>query len=312
MAVAPIASGHPDYSASDQIPTLYAAETLVEFYNTSTYAAITNNDVEGQIKQKGDTVKIRTLPEIDVNDNVDGVPLKIQRPDPDSLSFTVDQEKYIAFQLGSVMKHQIDYDAMAKWADHGSRMLATGTNGVDPTILQSIYADAHEQLSGATAGAQGQFNFGVAGSPLAVTKSTAPDLFVDVSTAMDELNVPSDGRCAVIPPWLWGLLLKSDIKDSAMMGDERSVLRNGLVGEICGFKVYKSNNLATTSSGGHTASEVIFTHKLATAFAMQFTEKVIFDLGKDGFGKALKVLWVFGKKVVKPEALAHVHCYQGS
>jgi len=312
MAVTPIASGHPDYSDSDQIPTLYAAKTLVEFYRTSTYAAITNNDVEAEIKKKGDTVKIRTLPTFTNRDYVQDMPLVVEEPDPSSLSFTVDYAKYFSFKLGSIAAHQIDYDAMGKWSDHASRKMATGVNGVDETVLQTIYADAHSQLAGATAGKNGQFNFGVAGTPLAITKSTVIDLFVDVGTAMDELDVPPDGRKAVIPPWVNGLIKKSDLKDASLTGDDQSPIRNGRIGKINGFEVFVTNNLKDTSSGGHTATELIFTHQLATAFALQFTEKKVFDVGVAGFGQALKLLYVFGFKVVKPEALCHVHAYQGT
>jgi hypothetical protein len=48
----------------------------------------------------------------------------------------------------------------------------------------------------------------------------------------DEQNWPETGRWLVIPPWMRWLLVNSDLKNASLMGDEKSVMRNGRIGMI--------------------------------------------------------------------------------
>jgi len=56
-------SGHPDYSASGAskfIPEIWSGKLLVKFYDATVLPQISNTDYEGEIKNQGDKVYIRT------------------------------------------------------------------------------------------------------------------------------------------------------------------------------------------------------------------------------------------------------------
>jgi hypothetical protein len=77
----PVALGHPNYSqsgASMFIPELWSGKILVKFYASTVFGEIANTDYEGEIKNYGDKVVIRTTPDITINDYVVGQNLNYQ------------------------------------------------------------------------------------------------------------------------------------------------------------------------------------------------------------------------------------------
>jgi hypothetical protein len=57
---------------------------------------------------------------------------------------------------------------------------------------------------------------------------------------LDEGNIPTTDRFAIVPAWFHGLLLKDDrfVRSGTGRGDDR--LANGEVGEAAGFRILKS------------------------------------------------------------------------
>jgi hypothetical protein len=69
------------------------------------------------------------------------------------------------------------------------------------------------------------------------------------------------------------------------------------------FTLYVSNLLASSADS---ATEIVFGHKSAIAFASQIT-KVENLPNPNDFGQLIRGLNVYGFKVVKPEALGWIH-----
>lgn len=308
MAVFPVAAGHPDLSAN-YIPALYSANLIVEFYDATVLGAITNTDYEGKISQYGDKVVLRGFPTIDGFEYTKGMNIPYAKPvPPPVVELLIDKGWGWSFPINTVDVKQSDIDFVKKWAVHASE---TAKIHIDSNVLANVYGSVSAYNKGATAGAKSaSYNLGVAGTPLAVTKVNIPDIVVDCMSVLDEQSVPEQGRFVVLPAWACGLIKKSDLKDASMTRDDKSIMRSGRIGMIDRAEVFMSNSLTTTSSGGHTATECIFGHKLATTFATQITEKQIVDNPND-FGKLMRMLQVYGYKVVKPEALGHLHIYKG-
>ena len=62
------------------IPEIWSGKLVEKFYASTVLAAISNTDYEGEIKNKGDRVKIRTKPTITIhNYDADGL-LGLDRP----------------------------------------------------------------------------------------------------------------------------------------------------------------------------------------------------------------------------------------
>ena len=303
----PTAIGHPNHSGT-YIPLLYAAMLLVEFYKATVFGAIATTEHEDKLQKFGDTLRIRSLPTITVRDYVKGQNLQQETPEGGYIDLVIDKGKYWNLAINALDKKQIDIPYVQKWAEHASTGLKIA---IDADVLANVYGDAHASNSGITAGVEsGDINLGVSGTPFALTKDNIIDAIIDWGTVLDEQNVADENRWAVIPSWACGMLKKSDLKDASMTGDGQSMLRNGRLGMIDRFEIFRSNNLAKTTDGSYTVTNAMFGQKGALAFAsqMMLTESL---KNPNDFGDIMRSLQAYGYKVVKPEGIGHAYIRKG-
>jgi hypothetical protein len=116
---------------------------------------------------------------------------------------------------------------------------------------------------------------------------------LELKQKLDEAQIPSSDRFLILPPVLANLLLKTSELIPAVPTAYEAVLK-GFIGEVAGFKVYMSNQVAGDNTDGY---QVLAIHKSWLTFAMGWTESGIEDLIGD-FGKAYKGLNIYGAKVV--------------
>ena len=279
----------------------------MKFYSATVLAAISNTDYEGEIKDKGDKVQVRTVPDIVIRDYNKNASLVIQRPNSPKVELPIDHAKYFNFICDDIDKHQTDIALMESWSDDAGQQMKIV---IDTGVLADIYADADAYNKGATAGKKsGDINLGASGSPVSVTSANILDLIVDNGTALDEQDVPEEGRWGVIPAWLAGKIKKSDLKDASLAGDGTSILRNGRLGMIDRFTLY-SSNLLTSVSDTVTCWHTMFGHPAALTFAAQMT-KMESLRSESTFGTLVRGLNVYGYKVLKGEALTDCYVTKG-
>ncbi len=298
----PVAGGRPNYSGNF-IPEIWSGKLIENFYDATVLAAISNTDYEGEIRNMGDTVNIRTTPEITIRDYVKGQTLTVENPDKPKLQLVIDKGEYFACVEDDVDKVQSDINLMDTWSKDASERMKIK---IDQRVLTDLLPDIAATNKGATAGEQSaSFNLGTTGAPLTVTKdgasSTTPvvDLIVDMGTVLDEANVPEADRYLVIPAKMAGLIKKSELKDASLTGDGTSVVRNGRLGMIDRFTIYVSHNLYVDTG----KYSIIAGHKMGFTFASQMTEMESLR-AESTFGNIIRGLQVYGYKVVKPEAIA--------
>jgi len=311
MSVARVA-GHPDYSndgASRFIPELWAGKLIEKFYMSTIWAAISNTNYEGLIKDQGDTVIIRNTPTLTINDYQKGQKLNYERPETTAIELLIDKGKYFAFTCDDIDAYQSDVKLMNVFSDDAAEQMKIA---IDSEVLDNLTpigtTDLHASNIGATAGhLSAGFNLGASGAPVQITKSNVLEYIVDCGTVLDEENVPETGRWIVIPAWFANLLSKSDLKDASMLGESSTILRNGRIGIIDRFTVYRSNNLYSVADGSFTAYSVPFGTNAAITFAAQMTKMETLR-AESTFGDLVRGLNVFGYKIVKPEALGILYC----
>jgi hypothetical protein len=292
------------------IPEIWSGKLLEKFYAATVLAAISNTDYEGEIKNKGDTVHIRTRPTITIADYESDQDLSIQRPSSNLIDLAIDQAKYFNLALDDVMEVQSDLDQMSMWAEDASEQMKIA---VDTDVLSYLgtTSDISATNRGNTAGAiSGDIRLGTAAAPQYVGKVAAGtgvgddasnemsilDFIVNCGQALDENNIPESGRWMVIPAWISSIIKKSDLKDASLAGDGTSMLRNGRLGMIDRFTLYLSNLLPTLDSAVDTTS-VFFGTKAALTFASQFT-KMETIRSERSFSNLLRGLQVYGFRVV--------------
>lgn len=293
----PVAQGRPNYSGNF-IPEIWSGKLIENFYDATVLAAISNTDYEGEIKSMGDTVNIRTIPNINIKTYVKGQSLQVENPDKPKIQLVIDKGEYFACVEDDVDKVQTDVALMDMWSKDASEQMKIK---VDQRVLTDILPDVAVINKGAAAGRiSANINLGTTGTPLAVTKANVTDFIVDIGTVLDEANCPEGNRFIVIPAKMAGLIKKSDLKDASLSGDATSILRNGRLGMIDRFTIYMSHNLKLESGGKF---NVVAGHKMGFTFASQMTNMETIR-SENTFGNIVRGLQVYGYKVVKPEALA--------
>ncbi len=119
----PTGSSGNNLQATGFIPEIWSGKLVEKFYASTVLSAISNTDYEGEIKNQGDTVKIRTKPTIDIRDYEADQALTFDRPSSGIVELLIDQGKYFNTILDDVMKVQSDINLMSMWAeDAGEQM----------------------------------------------------------------------------------------------------------------------------------------------------------------------------------------------
>lgn len=303
----PVASGRPNYSGNF-IPEIWSGKLIQNFYDATVLSAIANTDYEGEIRRMGDTVNIRTTPEVTIRTYVKGQSLTVESPDKPKIQLTIDKGEYFAAIEDDVDKVQADINLMDTWSKDASEKMKIR---IDQRVLTDILPGISALNKGSTAGRiSGNIVLGTTGSPVLVDAAPtggAPSVIlsylVDLGIVLDEANVPESNRFVVLPAKAIGLIKKSEFRDSSITGDGTSILRNGRVGMIDRFTVYMSHNLLSGGSGASKYFNIIAGHKMGFTFASQMTEMETIR-SESTFGNIVRGLQVYGYQVVKPEALA--------
>lgn len=303
----PYAAGHPDYSSTGSyqfVPQIWASKMQVKYYHYTCLSEITNTDYEGLIKKQGDTVIIRSIPDITIENHKIGEKISYERPYSSSITLLIDKGKRWAIEVDDVIKVQTDLPLLNKWTDDAAMQMKI-TIETDFLTDSTIYAGMNSYNTGATCGIISQdINMGTTGAPVEVSASNILDYIIDSGTVLDEQNVPETGRWFVIPTWMAGMIKKSDLKDASLTGDGQSVLRNGRLGMIDRFTLFSSNLLKHSGTSYYVS---LFGVKDAITFATQITETESMR-SPDTFADRVRGLQVFGYKVVQPKAFGALIC----
>ncbi len=299
------AAGFPQQSGV-LIPEIWSGKLLTKFYAVCLMAGLCNTDYEGEIKNKGDKVIIRTTPDIEIYDYTKGQTLNIQRPTPATLEMEIARAKYWNVHIDRIDQFQSDFDYLEDWTRDAAQQLKIAW---EREFLADIYADAHASNKGSAAGAiSGNIGLGVVGGASLVVGNgsgevTPIQFLLSCSQVLDEQNVPEEERKIVVPAWLTARLKNSEIKDASLSGDDRSTLRNGRVGMVDRLEVFSSNLLPTEIVSSNKQWIGTASQKSAISFAAQLTENQILEKLESTFGSAARGLAVADWKVLKPEAL---------
>lgn len=310
MAITPIAPGHPDYSStgtSKWTPQIWSSKLIGKFYKSTVFAAITNTEYEGEIKNKGDKIIIRTTPEITIFDYQKGMDLTYSSYESAPTEMVIDRGKYFAFPVDDVDRKQADVNYLNAWSEDAAQRMKIA---IDREVLAYIPLQVHASNKGTTAGlVSASYNLGTTASPVPIDKTNVVDYIVDTTSVLAEQNVPETGKWIVIPTWMANLIKKSDLKDASLSGDGTSMLRNGLIGTIDGYKIFQSNNFVSVTDSGKTCYHVPFGHNLGCTFAAQMTKTETLRNPR-AFGDLIRGLMIYGFKVLRSESVGDLYCYK--
>ena len=252
--------------------------------------AVVNRNYEGEISDYGDTVHIQNIADGGVDNYSPGTDITYDTTDADiDTTLTIDQAKTWHVQVDDIHAKQSKIELVDNTMQRRAYVLAD-------TIDQYIAAKASGVVSAG--------NEVDGGTP---TSSTAYESLVDLAVQLDEQNVPSEGRFAVIPPWFHGLLLTDDRFVGAGSAGTDATLRNGQVGTAAGFNVLKSNNVPVATDD----YSILAGSNQGITFAEQIRKVEALRHNKQ-FADIVRGLVLYGSKLVNADELAVLTVTRGS
>jgi hypothetical protein len=310
------AAGHNNLPSGNFTPEIFSQKVLKFFRRASVAEDITNTDYAGEIENFGDTVRIIKEPTITVSSYSRGSVVNPQDLADDQTTMVVDNANAFAFKIDDIEERQshINFEALA--TSSGAYSLK---RKYDANILQAISDGAgiagadDASLSGGLTTTNTSLGNATTPIDVAGTKDNAINLMLTMARTLDDQSVPEENRWFVAPPAFYENLFGAGAKfaEVQVTGDGTSPLRNGLVmqGNIAGFACYKSTamNAAGTDTvdvTGLGAGEfpVLAGHMSACATASHIAKTEVVR-STETFSDIVRGLHVFGRKVLRPEAL---------
>lgn len=315
----------PSGNGTDQVwvPEIFSKNVLMKFRRESVAEGITNNDYFGEISAYGDTVKIIKEPTITIGNYARGETMTSTSFQDAEHTLVLDQAHSFQFEVDDLedkfahvnweqlasgaatynMKMAYDLNILKYFEDTmGKQMLANKT--LSDTYQGMFIRKSAGALSTPTTGPEmvtelkkTANTWKLSNGDESATQINPLTLLSKMGLYLDKLDVPEEGRYAVVSPEFMELLAQVDSKliNEDFRGGSME-LSNGLQSNarVRGFEIYKSNN-ATKGFilGGHKSA-------VATANSIVNTEKF---RSTTTFADVVRGLHVFGRALVREEAL---------
>lgn len=267
------------------IPEVWSAAILEALRAKLVFPSLCNRDYEGDIRETGDTVHITGYNDVTVHEYVRGKAITVDDvTDKEAAVLKIDKSDYFAFKVNDLDKTQAKADLTGKF-----------TNSAAYNMMKNVETYISNLMDTAV------------GTPAkTVSVGTPADAYLAVVEAgrkLDVQNVPDEGRWLVVSPDFYALLLQ----DSRFIeGTEagHNTLLNGVVGQVRGFTVVKSNNVPRKSASPDTQSILAGTNAAVT-FAQQVSKVEAMRMQTD-FADMVRGLDLYGAKVIRPECLTKI------
>ena len=269
-------------SLNNFIPTLWSARLYETLKNAHVFANVVNRDYEGEISSYGDSVKINSIGSISVGDYAKNGTISLQQLNSAQTILEINQAKYFNFMVDDIDKAQSN-----------------------PKVMDGAMQEAGYALADTADSYLAQFQSDASNTVTDITIDTNPentyDVLADAALALDEANVPREGRFAVVPPFFVKGMVLAGIMETAGAISAEQEKQNGYVSRLLGFDIWTSNNLEVVGSD----TVGIAGTRRAISFAEQVLDMEAYR-PENRFADAVKGLHVYGGKVVYPDALVRL------
>jgi len=260
------------------LPELWSTRINARLRKELVFGSICNRDYEGEIANYGDTVRINQVGPVTIgNYERNSTTITPQELNDFQTQLKIDQSPYFAFKVDDLDRAQANVNVM----DEAIREATWGLRDHADRYIAGLWTEA-----------------GFTTTSTAVGSVNVLAALLSLGQKLSENNVPRDGRWVVLPPWMITklALAKVLVQDA---GAGRDAFENGFQGRVAGFDVYESNNVF--ESGG--TYKIMAGHRRAIAFAGQVNKEVEAYRPEGSFSDAVKGLYLYGAKVIYPDAL---------
>jgi len=271
-------------SVKQFIPELWSSRLIEHLDKAHVLVNRCNRSYEGEITQYGDTVKIGQIGDITIgNYKPNETAVTPEQLSGSQTLLLIDKAKYFAFYIDDVDKAQ----TKPKLMDEAMSRASYGLSDSVDAALAALYSEAGQSITTQSSTVNSAYVLEAIGA---------------CQQALDEKNVPSEGRWMVIPPWFHTKVAIARILQTDGSVDAGKTFDSGYVGRAMGFDLYVSNNLYTTGSAPVYTTRVLAGHPRAISFAEQIVSVEAFR-PETKFADAVKGLHVYGYKVIEPQCL---------
>jgi hypothetical protein len=190
---------------SNMLPQIWSARILAKLEKNLVFAqpGVATRDYEGDIRADGDRVHIHSFNDLTIGTYTkNSTTITYENLTDTRVTLLIDQSKYFAFQVDDIDAAQMRPELINAASDRAAYQLAE----VADSYVAGLYSGASTSAPDNTI------------ETSEFTASNVYQKFVDLSVLMDQVNLPSDGRYAVIPPWVKGLLLQNSSFLAAVSG----------------------------------------------------------------------------------------------
>lgn len=232
-----------------------------------------------ELKNKGDTIKIVTMGQVELQ-NYNGGAITFDDIDDASVSVRLTNQKYFAkkLDLADISMSPEDYEA-ALLEEAGTGI----ANDTDKFIYNSIAAMANKAPNQVVDAAN-------------CDSSNIFDKILSAQTKLNQADAPTDKRVLEVSPLMFEKIQKMLITTDTNNTD---LLRKGFCGKLLDFDVYMSNNIKTDGTYDYCIA------RTTTAYAFALAVKEVDKVSPSHlFSKALKGLVVYGGEIIRPKEIA--------
>ena len=275
-------------SYANFVPKIWAKAIERELERKLVFAEDCNRQYEGDVKQRGDTVKIRGVgkPTISKQKGGSNILPDAENVEDTSVEMQINTVAYFNFLVDDIDKRQavgglmdaLNTEATQELASEMDKDIAALAGTRDAKKLYSDYKAVNAD--------------NVLGT-------------LDLALQMlQENDVPADAKIvATVPPWFLTHLRTAYTK---LDTDNSDLLKNGKVGRYNNILIKMSNNVYSTASG----SNIMVRTERAVAFANPLTHTEPYRPEKR-FSDAVKGYVLYGTKIVRPKELMILNVKNG-
>lgn len=273
------------------IPEIWSEAINRDLERLHVFADGTNRQYEGEVSQKGDSVRILGVGKPTITSTTKGGFNGLsgaETVEDTSITMKIDQMAYFNYKVDDIDKRQ----AVGGLMEALSAETSEGLADVQDKYIAALAADkaCPKLWSSATQ----------------ITANNVLDCLLEAHQKLYENDVKPNTKVEVIISPAIATLYKKAL--AQLDTDNSDLLKNGSIGKYDGMNIKVSNNVYTSTSGNNTIQHVMVRTERAIAFARPMVHTEAYR-PENGFSDAVKGFILFDAKIVRPKEMFCMNVY---
>lgn len=267
-------------SYNNFIPTVWRENIERELERNMVFAEDCNRDYEGDVEEKGDSVRILGVgsPTVTTTNDKNVVLKDPENVESTSTTLLIDTMSHFNYMVGDIDKAQSVGNVMGSLSDEASLKCAGEMDKSIAKLALDRLAVLHNKTSEVA------------------TSENALDLLDMAAQKLYENDVSTNDKIiAVVPPWYWMRMKKRYLE---LDTDNSKMMKDGKVYRYGNIFIKLSNNVAVSSGD----TRIMVRTKRAIAFCNPKTHVEAYRPEKM-FADAVKGYVLYGSKIVRPKEM---------